>query len=65
MLDTGKYYNFGDIGGEIWDFIEETITINQLVTTLIDIYDVEQIQCEQQVIDFLEKLLKENLIELV
>ena len=45
--------------------MEESITINQLITTLIDMYDVEQIECEQQVISFLEQLLDENLIELV
>ena len=45
--------------------MEEPITINQLVTKLIDNYDVEQIQCEEQVISFLEQLLEENLIELV
>ena len=64
-IESGKYYNFGEIGGKIWDIMEESITINQLVTTLIDIYDVEQTQCEQQVLSFLEQLLKENLIELV
>ena len=64
-VDSGKYYNFGDVGGRIWELMEESITINQLVTSLMDIYDVEQIQCEQQVFSFLEQLLEENLIELV
>lgn len=64
-VESGKYYNFGDIGGYIWDLMEESITINQLVATLIDIYDVEQVECEQQVFSFLEQLLDESLIELV
>lgn len=64
-IDNGKYYNFGEIGGEIWNIMTETITIDQVVRTLIDIYDVEQVECEQQVFSFLEQLLEENLIELV
>lgn len=64
-VESGKYYNFGEIGGKIWDSVEAPITINELVATLLDIYDVEQIECEQQVISFLERLLEENLIELV
>lgn len=64
-VENGKYYNFGEIGGVIWDYMKEPIKINQLVAILIDKYDVEQIQCEQQVISFLEQMLAENLIELV
>ena len=64
-VESGKYYNFGEVGGNIWGIMEESITINQLVTALMDIYDVEQNQCEQQVFSFLEQLLEENLIELM
>jgi len=64
-VESGKYYNFGNVGGKIWDLMEESITINQLVITLIDIYDVEQNQCEQQVFSFIEQLLEEKLIEII
>ena len=64
-IENGKYYNFGEIGGQIWDIMTETITIDQLVRKLIVIYDVEQAQCKQQVLSFMEQLLKEDLIELV
>ncbi|WP_338449855.1 lasso peptide biosynthesis PqqD family chaperone [Niallia oryzisoli] len=64
-VESGKYYNFGDVGGNIWDLMAESITINQLVISLINIYDVEKAECEQQVFSFLEQLLEEKLIELV
>ena len=51
-VKNGKYYNLGEIGGDIWDFIEGQITVNQLIATLMVKYDVEQIQCEEQVFPF-------------
>jgi hypothetical protein len=64
-VENGKYYNFGDVGGIIWDLMEEPITVNQLITRLEDLYEVQHIECEKQVISFLEQLLDENLIELI
>ncbi|CAG9613448.1 hypothetical protein BACCIP111899_02663 [Bacillus rhizoplanae] len=63
-VQKGKYYNLGEMGGEIWDLIEEPITVARLVTTLISNYNVERIECEEQVLSFLELLFKENLIHI-
>ena len=63
-VKNGKYYNLGGIGGDIWDLIGERIHVNQLVTTLMSNYIVEQSECEDQVNSFLELLLAEGLIEL-
>ena len=64
-VNNGKYYNLGEIGGDIWELIEGKPSVNQLVATLMSNYNVEQSECEEQVISFLELLLKEGLIEVV
>ena len=61
-IEKGKYYNLGEIGGEIWDLIDEEISINDLVDILTSRYDVEKSECEKQVVTFIEHLLKEDLI---
>ncbi|MEH7180535.1 lasso peptide biosynthesis PqqD family chaperone [Neobacillus vireti] len=61
-IKNGKYYNLGEIGGDIWDLIEEPISINQLVSTLMNQYEINQSECEEQVISFLEHLLSEELV---
>ena len=61
-IKNGKYYNLGEIGGAIWDLIEEPIIINQLVSSLMNNYQVNQSDCEEHVISFLEGLLSEALI---
>ncbi|MDQ0198798.1 lasso peptide biosynthesis PqqD family chaperone [Neobacillus ginsengisoli] len=63
-VKNGKYYNLGGIGGDIWDLIEEKKSVNQLVSTLLTDYEVDQSECEKQVISFLELLLNEGLIEI-
>ncbi|GAB6557963.1 lasso peptide biosynthesis PqqD family chaperone [Bacillus mobilis] len=62
-VKNGKYYNLGRMGGGIWELIEKPIRVTELVTTLISEYEVEQLQCEEQVLSFLEMLLEEGLVE--
>lgn len=63
-INNGKYYNLGEIGGRIWDLIELPTPVTSVVTTLISEYDVEQGECEGQVISFLDLLLGEGLINI-
>ncbi|MEW9052644.1 MAG: lasso peptide biosynthesis PqqD family chaperone [Neobacillus sp.] len=62
-VKNGKYYNLGEIGGEIWGLLESPIKISDVVKTLISVYQVEEIDCQQQVLVFVEHLLEEGLIE--
>ena len=61
-IQSGKYYNLGALGGEIWELIKEPISFEELVTTLLSRYDVGQAECEEQVAAFLNQLLEEGLI---
>ena len=40
-IQNGKYYNLGELGGEIWDLIKEPISTQELVHSLQSQYDVE------------------------
>lgn len=61
-VHNGKYFNLGELGGEIWDLIKEPHTLQQLVATLLSRYEVAQTECEEQVISFLSELKKNGLI---
>lgn len=63
-ISNGKYYNLGEIGGVIWDLIKTPTSISQLINTLLDQYEIEQNECQEQVLSFLEKLVEEKLIKL-
>lgn len=61
-IDNGKYYNLGIVGGHIWGSLQTPISINKLILTLTNEFDVEKSECEKEVIPFLEMLLNEKLI---
>jgi Coenzyme PQQ synthesis protein D (PqqD) len=61
-IRSGKYYNLGELGGEIWELMKEPISIEKLVETLQSRYDVAQTECEEHVAAFLTQLLEEGLV---
>ncbi|MDL4838976.1 lasso peptide biosynthesis PqqD family chaperone [Aquibacillus rhizosphaerae] len=63
-VKNGKYYNLGVLGGQIWEIIKQPVSIEEVVTKLIEQYDVEQKQCEEETIAFLQQLVKEGLVEI-
>ncbi len=59
---NGKYYNLGEVGGLIWELLNEPKSIEELVDRLTEEYDVSREECEIQVRSFLDLLRKEELI---
>lgn len=64
MMDimTGKYYNLGEVGGRIWELLEEPVTVGALVQKLTAEYDVSAEQCRADIEPFLNKLLSQGLL---
>lgn len=64
MMDimTGKYYNLGEIGGRIWEILEEPMTVTALVDKLTAEYDVSSNQCRTDIEPFLNTLLERGLL---
>lgn len=61
-IEKGKYYNLGLMGGVIWELIESPITGDEVVQILLAQYEVEQKECEEEVLYFLNHLKEEELI---
>ena len=64
MMDimTGKYYNLGQVGGRIWELLEEPMTLSALVKKLTAEYDVSADRCRADIIPFLAKLVNSGLL---
>lgn len=62
-IQNGKYYNLGEIGGEIWDLVESPTQVAEVVEALFSRYEVERSVCEEQTLAFLRQLAKESLVE--
>lgn len=63
-IENGKYYNLGEVGGYIWEQLKFPLTFQKLVSHLIEQFDVDRIQCEEQVTTFLQQLLEDGLIHI-
>lgn len=62
-IQNGKYYNLGRIGGKIWGVIVNPMKVQEVIAELVSEYDVEQSECEEQVLSFLHHLYAEGLID--
>nr|WP_141504346.1 lasso peptide biosynthesis PqqD family chaperone [Paenibacillus luteus] len=63
-IENGKYYNLGAMGSQIWDLIQEPVTIQHVVEALLKEYEVSKEVCEEQVLSFLSHLVEERLIQM-
>ena len=64
MMDimTGKYYNLGEVGGRIWELLEEPMTLGALVQKLTAEYDVSADRCRSDMLPFLNTLIERGLL---
>ena len=62
-IEKGKYYNLGQLGGDIWELLKSPIKVETLVTTLLSQYNVDRDQCAEQVSTFLNQLLEQGLVK--
>lgn len=64
-IQTGKYYNLGNMGGGIWALIEGQTKVETIIESLMEEYNVTREQCEKEVLSFLNQILGQGLIECV
>ncbi len=64
-ITKGKYYNLGELGGAIWGLMNTPIEVNEIITSLLSEYEVEKVECEQQVLSFVHSLHEEGLIQVI
>lgn len=64
MIDfqSGKYFLLKGSANEIWNFIQSPITIGEIVDKLKVVYDVEEQECLEGTIAFLNQLLNNHFI---
>lgn len=65
MVDftQGKYFMLKGVGNDIWEMLEDGITVETIIHKLLEEYDVEEKQCEESTVKFLEQLEEIGFIE--
>lgn len=65
MMDTekGQYYNLNKIGAKIWQMADQPVAVSEICSQLIDIYDISDEQCKNEVIAYLTRLSDLSIIK--
>jgi hypothetical protein len=63
-VEKNRYYGFEEVGGRIWQLLEEPRSIASICQTLTAEFEVELEQCERETLDFVRQLLAEDLVAL-
>lgn len=63
-LRDGTYYGLDDVGAEIWRLIQRPMTIEHIVASLVDTYDVDAGRCRTDVISLVTTLRDRGLVEI-
>jgi hypothetical protein len=60
--DLNSLYTLNPVGSVLWDFMDESHTIAEMVQRVCDEFEVTASQAQQDIAAFLESLLEEKLI---
>ncbi len=61
-METGRYFSLNETGAFIWGLLESAASIEQLVSRIIEAYEVTPEDAERQVRELLAELATERLI---
>jgi len=61
-LKNSVYYGLDPVGARIWALIQKPISVDDILNTLLQEYDVERDLCLRDIQDLLGKLASEDLI---
>lgn len=64
-IENGKYYTLDEVGSYIWNLLEKPRSVKDIIATLLEEYEVDTETCQEQVLEFVNKLIKANLFHSV
>lgn len=62
-LKTGVYHGLDAVGAKIWHLLQETRSVDDILKTLLEEYEVEPDRCMQELSVLLQELADQKLIE--
>lgn len=64
-VEKGQYFGLNEVGLVIWRRLEKPATVAELSEAVMEEFEVETSQCEQDVIVLLRELKEHGLVQLV
>lgn len=64
-MQSALYFGLDDVGSVIWQQLAEERTVKDICRSVVDQFDVNESQCQSDVIEFLDKLVEAGLVEIL
>jgi hypothetical protein len=64
-MDSGFYFGLNSVASIIWRKLEKEISFEEIISELLEEYNIDQFTCENETEIFLSQLLEKNIIKLV
>jgi hypothetical protein len=64
-IEQGEYYGINPVGSRIWELLVQPRTVPALIDILMQEYNAPLEECQQDVLEFLNKLLEKKLVKVV
>lgn len=61
-LDKGKYFSLNPVATRIWDMLEKPLPMDTICGVLMDEYEVDAVQCREEVTQHLEEMVRFGLV---
>lgn len=61
-MESSSYYGLDKTATRIWELLERPIKLGELITILVNEYNVSNEQCQIDTIDFIKKLINQTLV---
>lgn len=60
-LERGSYFMFNEVATRIWDLAEKPRTVASIIGALVEEYEVDEMTCKQQSMEFIMQLVADEL----
>ena len=61
-IETGSYVSMNNTGKIIWEQLEQSKTVEEIISDLLTQFEIERSQCEADVLPFIDKMIEQNLV---
>ena len=61
-IESGKYFGLNPVAKQIWNILEKPTKLSELCVHLIAQYNIEPMQCEREVLQFMERMNEQKLV---
>jgi hypothetical protein len=63
-LKDGVYFEMNEVGGRVWNLLQQPQALKSVLATLLEEYEVNPARCEADLLSLAERLLERGLVEL-